>query len=53
MFDYNVRSLSIGGITFDTGYDKVDDTTEEIDYYRLGVLTLLMVVKKHFYSMKE
>ena len=35
VFELQCEKFEYSGATFDTGYDKVDDTTEEIDYYRL------------------
>ena len=35
VFELQCEKFEYTGATFDTGYDKVDDTTEEIDYYRL------------------
>lgn len=35
VFELQCEKFEYSGATFDTGYDNVDDTTEEIDYYRL------------------
>ena len=60
VFEMQCEKFEYSGETFDTGYDKVDDTTEEPDYYRLefkfqdtGSGTFIFHEKVNIFNLKD
>jgi len=57
VFELQCEKFEYSGATMDTGYDQIDDTTEEIDYYSLqldlidGVDTFMFKERVWIYSV--
>jgi len=60
VFEMQCEKFEYSGETFDTGYDKIDDTSEEPDYHRLefkfddtGSGTFIFHEKVHIFNIKN